>query len=336
VRVRDALPAASFFTYFTILTFLISLTLSHFSHLSHVPMTTTYSPDETTQIERLIRISKEKPLLPETFIPWETAETEQHIFLPEKLVSLVGLPIYETLSVAQKRELGRREVAQALYAYCWSEGLFCAFMTRYMVHLPPDHLERRFLLREVIEECRHQEMFANALQKLNCKPVLVNRFQRVVSQITVQFFPVDFVFLSCIAVEMMADRYGEHLRHEPTAFPVLQKISQLHNIEEARHILFTKALLRRYTENAGFWRGTWYSVIVLINMRFFQSTYVRPEIYAAIGLENPQRLRNQAFRHYQTRFAAECLDSVRELVQGFNGFNFLTRPLWRWVMKMEV
>ena len=299
-------------------------------------MTTAYTQDETHQIERLIRISHEKPLLPEAFIPWHLSETEEHIFLPEKLVSLVGLPIYATLSPGQKRELARREVAQALYAYCWSEGLFCVFMTRYMVHRPPDDLDRRFLLREVIEECRHQEMFAAAIEKLGCKPIPVNHFQRIVSQITVQFFPVDFVFLSCIAVEMMADRYGEHLRHEPMAFPVLQKISQLHNIEEARHILFTKALLRQYTAPAGFWRGTWYSLIVLLNMRFFQSTYVRPEIYRAIGLKNPQRLRRQAFRHYQKRFAAECLDSVREFVEGFHGFNFLTRPLWRWVLKMDV
>lgn len=292
--------------------------------------------DEITQIERLIRISKEKPLLPETFIPWEIAEKEEHIFLPEKLVSLVGLPIYETLSPAQKRELGRREVVQALYAYCWSEGLFCVFMTRYIVHLPPDNLERQFLLREVIEECRHQEMFARAIEKLGISPIPVNRFQRVASKFLVQCFPTDFIFLSCIAVEMMADRYGEHLRHETRAFPVLQKVSQLHNIEEARHILFTKALLRRYTENAGFWRGTWYSLIVLINMRFFQSTYIHAEIYAAIGLKNPQQIRRQAFRHYQTRFAAECLDSVREFVNSFNGFNFLTRPLWRWVMGMKV
>ena len=310
----------------------LTLSPSHFSP----SLMAAYSNDEIIQIERLIRISKEKPLLPETFIPWTLAETEAHIFLPEKLVSLAGLPIYATLSPAQKRELGRREVTQALYAYCWSEGLFCAFMTRYIVHLPPDNLERRFLLREVIEESRHQEMFAAAIEKLGCSPVPVNWFQRIVSQITVQFFPVDFVFLSCIAVEMMADRYGEHLRHEPAAFPVLQKVSQLHNIEEARHILFTKALLRQYTEQAGFWRGTWYSLIVLLNMRFFQSTYVRPEIYRSLGLKNPQQIYRQAFRHYQARFATECLDSVRELVDGFHGFNFLTRPLWRWVMKMAV
>ncbi|GEM_PF-317795 len=299
-------------------------------------MTTLFSADDTRQIERLIRISKERPLLPDTFVPWDIPEQETHILLPEKLVSLAGLPIYETLSIAQKRLLARREVTQALYAYCWSEGLFCLFMTRYILHRMPNDLERRFLLHEIAEECRHQEMFATTIQKLGCQPVPVTKFQQLAADLTVRLFPPDFAFMSCLAVEMMADRYGDHLRHEAGAFPVLQKVSQLHNIEEARHILFTKALLKRYTERAGFWRSTWYSIVVLVNMRFFQSTYVRTEIYRDLGLKNPARVRRQAFRHYQSRFAHECLDSIRELIEGFNGFNFLTRPLWRWVMKMEV
>ena len=290
---------------------------------------------DVCQIERLIRISKERPLLPEVFIPWEVAEREEHVLLPEKLVSLAGLPIYETLTPMQRRELARREVTQAMYAYCWSEGLFCVFMTRYILHRPPDDLERRFLLREIMEESRHQDMFAVTIEKLGCKPVPVTRFHRLVGSVTVQFFPADFVFMSCVAVEMMADRYGDQLRRETKVFPVLQKVAQLHNIEEARHILFTKELLKRYTEKAGFIRSTLYSLVVLLNMRFFQSTYIRAEIYRDIGLKNPNRIHRQAFRHYQTRFAKECLGSVQEFVGSINGFNFLTRPLWRWVMKIQ-
>ena len=54
--------------------------------------------DDVRQIERLIRISKEKPLLPETFVPWDTVELPEHTFLPEKLISLFGHPVYDTLT----------------------------------------------------------------------------------------------------------------------------------------------------------------------------------------------------------------------------------------------
>ena len=294
----------------------------------------TFSAEDTRQIERLIRISKEKPLMPETFIPWEEPEREDHVFLSEKLVSLVGLPVYETLSAEQKRELARREVTQAIYAYCWSEGLFSVFMTRYIQDMMPDNLERRFLLCEIIEESRHQEMFAAAIKKLGRQPVPVTGFHRRLGGFFVRIFPTDFAFISCLTVEMLADRYGDHLRQEPDIFPVLQKVSQLHNIEEARHIIFTKALLRHYTEHAGFLRRSWYSILVLINVRFFLGTYVRTEIYRDIGLPNPEKVFRQAFPHYRKKFAQECLGSVREFVESFNGYNFLTRPLWKWVMKM--
>lgn len=287
------------------------------------------------QIERLIRISKQKPLMPETYIPWDLQEEDVHVLLPEKLVSLSGHPVYTTLSKAQKRELARREVVQAMYAYAWSEGLFCFFMSRYILHRRPDDLERRFLLREVIEESRHQEMFAATIDKLGRKPVPVNRFHRVVASLTVKHLPADLAFMSCLAVEMMADCYGDQLHHTPGTYPVLQKVAQLHNIEEARHILFTKALLRQYTEKAGFWRKSLYSLVVLLNMRFFQSTYVRTEIYRAVGVDRPGRVRREAFADYQRRFAQECLGTVREFVHSFGGFNLLTRPLWRWIMKLE-
>lgn len=290
---------------------------------------------DQVQIERLIRISKQKPLFPETFIPWDLEEAEEHLLLPDSLVSLSGHPVYQTLSKAQKRELARREVVQAMYAYAWSEGLFCFFMNRYILHRLPDDLERRFLLREVQEESRHQEMFAATIEKLGRRPVPVNRFHRIVASLTVKFFPADLAFMSCLAVEMMADRYGDQLQHTPGTYPVLQKVAQLHNIEEARHILFTKALLKTYTERAGFWRSTLYSLVVLLNMRFFQSTYVRTDIYRAVGIDHPNRVRRQAFADYQARFASECLGTIRELVHSFNGFNALTRPLWRRILKVE-
>ena len=298
-------------------------------------MTVPISAADQTLFERLIRISKEKPLMPETFVPWQTDFVDGNIYLPEKLVSLAGLPIYDTLTPYQKQELGRHEVVQAMYAYCWSEGLFCVFMNRYILNRDPQDIERQFLIRELIEEYRHQEMFAQTIEKMKGEPIGIGWIQRFLGGFTAKFMPDGVLFMSCIAIEMMADQYGEAIRKDNNAYPVLRKVSQLHNIEEARHILYTQAVLKRYTEGLGFWGRTYYSLLVMANMRFFQSVYVRSEIYERIGLANPKAVRRQAFGHYQHKFAAECLDSVKELVNGFNGFNWLTRPIWKWVLKIN-
>ena len=227
------------------------------------------SAADQTLFERLIRISKEKPLNPETFVPWQTEFVDGNIYLPEKLISLAGLPIYETLTPFQKQELGRHEVVQAMYAYCWSEGLFCVFMNRYILNRDPQDIERQFLIRELIEEYRHQEMFAQAIDNMKGELIKIGWFQRVIAGFTAKFMPDGVLFMSCIAIEMMADQYGEAIRKDNNSYPVLRKVSQLHNIEEARHILYTQAVLKRYTEGLSFLGRTYYSLLVMANMRFF-------------------------------------------------------------------
>src|SRR5665213_242965 len=202
---------------------------------------------EVKEVERLIKISKERPLLPETFVPWHEQPTPMEVFLPESLNSLEGLAIYDTLTDYQKLELGRHEAVQVMYSYGWSEALFCLFMNRYILTLQPDNIEYRFLLRELIEEFRHQEMFAQAILQLNGKPVKPTRLHNLVGQFTVKYMPHDAVFMGCLSVEIIADMYGHHTRKDPRMYNVLKKVSELHNIEEGRHIHFTKGLLNQYT-----------------------------------------------------------------------------------------
>src|SRR6202012_1280191 len=104
----------------------------------------------TGEIERLIKISRERPLMPDSYIPWQEEVQPGDIYLPETLTSLQGLPVYDTLTPAQKLDLGRHELVQVIASYAWGELLFCLFMTRHMLSLPVDNVEHQFLVREMI------------------------------------------------------------------------------------------------------------------------------------------------------------------------------------------
>ncbi len=288
------------------------------------------------QIERLIHISKHKPLLPEDFIPWNVPAKHDEAYLPLQLVSLQGLPEYEALTDTQKRELGRHEVVQVMYSYAWSEALFCLFMNRYILTLKTHSVEYRFLLRELIEEFRHQEMFNQAIENLQGDAILPTRIHHFLGLATVRFFPPDVVFISCLAVEMMADLYGDHIRKGSNIFPVLRKVSELHNIEEARHILFTKLFLKKHTAKAGYLKRTVYSYIVLMNIYFMRSLYVKKEIFERIGCADSNAVYKKAFRNYKEKFGANCLDDIKQFVTEFNGFNGATRWAWRYFLKTKV
>ncbi len=288
------------------------------------------------EVERLIKISKEHPLMPETYVPWKEERETGEVFLPENLNSLQGMAIYDNLTDTQKLELGRHEMVQVLFSYGWGEGLFCLFMSRYVLTLQPDNIIRRFLLREMIEEYRHQEMFEQAIQKLNGSPIKPSIVQRWIGLFTARFMPVDFLFMGSLSVELITDTYGDKTRKFPASYLVLRKVFDLHSIEEGRHIHFTKGLLKRYSDKAGFVKRTLYSFVILFNTYFIRRLYVKKEIYNRIGLADPDAVYKMALKNYKTKFTEIGLDGVVDFVKSWNGFNPLTRWAWRALMGVKV
>lgn len=288
------------------------------------------------EIERLIKISRERPLMPETYIPWQLEPEADDIFLPETLTSLQGLDIYDTLTPTQKIELGRHELVQVIASYGWGELLFCLFMTRHMLTLPPDSVEHQFLIREMIEELRHQEMFTQAIAKLDGKPLPQTRLHKFFGHFSNKYLPADYLFMGSVSVELVTDVYGNYARRAPDMYPVIKKMFDLHNIEEGRHILFTKSLLNDYAARAGYIKRTLYSYVILFNILFVRTMYVKREIYQRIGLQNPDVVYKAALKNFKQKFADKCLDDIIEFVNEWGGFNRLTRFAWRFVLGAKV
>jgi hypothetical protein len=291
---------------------------------------------DVQEVERLIKISKEHPLMPETYIPWQIEPTPEDIFLPEALTSLQGLEIYDTLTPAQKLDLGRHELVQVIASYAWGECLFCLFMTRHILTLPLDNAEHRFLLRELIEEFRHQEMFGQAITKIGGEPIRQSGMHKFFGEFSNKYLPADYLFMGSVSVELVTDVYGNHARRAPNIYPVLKKMFDLHNIEEGRHILFTKSLLKEYAAKAGYIKRTLYSYVILFNILFVRTMYVKKEIYERIGLENPGEVYKLASQNFKKKFSETCLKDITSFVDSWKGFNNATRWAWRWILGAKV
>lgn len=274
--------------------------------------------------------------MPETYIPWHLDPGADDIFLPESMTSLHGLEIYDTLTSNQKLELGRQELVQVIASYAWGECLFCLFMTRHLLTLPPDNVEHRFLLRELIEEFRHQEMFGQAISRLGGKPVSQSATHKFFGMFSNKYLPADYLFMGSISVELVTDIYGNCARTSPNIYPVLKKMFDLHAVEEARHILFTKNLLKTYSEKAGYIKRTLYSYVILFNILFLRTMYVKKEIYKRIGLENYKQLYKMAAPNFKKKFSETCLTGIIQFVDSWKGFNGATRWAWRWLLAAKV
>jgi len=274
--------------------------------------------------------------MPETYIPWQQEVADNDIFLPEILTSLHGLEIYDILTPAQKLELGRHELVQVIASYAWGEGLFCLFMTRRLLTLPADNIEHRFLIREMIEELRHQEMFGQAIGRINGSPIKQSGIHKFFGEFSNKYLPADYLFMGSVSVELVTDVYGNYARKASDVYPVIRKMFDLHNIEEARHIIFTKSLLKNYADKAGYIKRTLYSYVILFNILFVRTMYVKKEIFKRIGIQNPDTVYKIASQNFKKKFADRCMNDIIEFVDEWKGFNLLTRWAWRWILGAKV
>ncbi len=287
-------------------------------------------------IEKMIKVSKEKPLLPEIFVPWNEEPANDNIFMPEKMVSLHGHKLWDTLSDNQKKELGKLEMVQVMYSYAWSETLACIFFNKHLLTLNPTSVEYRFLIREIIEEFRHQEMFGMAIQKLDGKPVEPGFWHKFFGQITIKYLPSSFTFLSVLSIELMADIYAKHIRKDEQVYSVLRKTSELHHIEEGRHIFYTEMWLDKFTKNAGIFKSSLYSILVLLNVQFMKSMYVKESFFKNIGIKDYKMYYKTAKKNYSLNFSQFAMDATVEFVKKINGFNVFTKFLWKKIHQIEI
>ncbi|HOX82669.1 MAG TPA: diiron oxygenase [Chryseolinea sp.] len=297
-------------------------------------ISTVIAKKDEEKVLRLIHLSNTKALLPDKYVPWDDLETDDS-FLPESLVSLAGHELYESLSFEQKRELGRFELAQIVYSYAWAEGVGCLIFNNRLVGLEPDSLEYKYLIKMSIEEYRHQEMFIRLIDTIKGKTFIMPS-QRLFMTWYMRNAPQSHRFLSILTVEIMADTYGKLIQDDKRIFRPVRKASQLHHIEEGRHIYYTKIWLSNYFDKASLLSRTTYSIVVMCNLLLLKSLYVREEIFEMIGVKDPKQYAREARKELHKKFSKNCIGDAVSLVKEFNGFNFITRPLWKYFLNVSV
>ncbi len=290
--------------------------------------------EDISKIERLIKLSDSHALIPDEYIPWET-DVKESIYMPNHIISLQGHPLFDTLTSQEIKELGRYELAQVMRSYAWSEGMACMIFNRRLLKLDPTSIEYQYLVKELIEEFRHQDMFGRAIRLIGAEPVKSTWFHNILSKLHVKFLPKSYLFLSVVAIELVTDIYGDVLRKDENVFLPIRKVSELHHIEEGRHIYYTKLWLKHYLDNASFFKRTTYSLLVATSILFMRSMYVRVENFEKIGIENPKKYAKAAKRQLKKKFGAKMLGDLMKFVDDFNGFNLITKPFWKLILNAK-
>jgi hypothetical protein len=291
---------------------------------------------DAEKIDRLIHLSLTHPVMPDEFIPWQDEIKYSEIYLPHYLVSLAGTPLMDKLNKEQTTTLAKLEVAQVMATYAWSESMACLFFNKRLMKVTPTSSEGKYLVNMLIEEFRHQYMFAKAIEKLDVKTQPFSLFHRILSTWSLKILGTASTYVMILAVEQVTDIYAKHLRQDQKVYSVLRKTSELHHIEEGRHIAYQKICLEKYIEQASYLKKSFFGFTYIFTIWFMRSQYIKKSFFKDLGLAEYPKYYKVAVENYRIIFGKYCLNETLDYAKSIGVVNFITKPFWKLILKANL
>ncbi len=192
-------------------------------------------------------------------VPWEHEDfqidrTDPRWILPANADPLGSHPWYQAQSVERQIEIGLWRQANILRVGVQFENILIRGIMQYCFELRNGSPEFRYLMHEATEECHHNQMFQEAINRIDVDvpgmPWLMRRISWMIPG-AASAFPVSF-FIGVLAGEEPIDHTQKGILRAGNALPpVLSRIMEIHVAEEARHISFAHEFIKRHGPNLG-------------------------------------------------------------------------------------
>ncbi|WP_421844366.1 AurF N-oxygenase family protein [Mycobacterium sp.] len=255
-------------------------------------MTTAVKPDGPGReefSERLLRGSVKKSYEPIVDIDWDAPLDPDKFYLPPKLVSLYGSPMWDAMTREQQIELSRQELVNTLSAGIWFENLLNQSLLRTLMHANPTTRATHYALTEMGDETRHMVMFGKAIERIGAKPVRPQLYQRMlINALPLVFQRGSMLWVAALVGEEIFDSLQRQMMDDPQLQPIIRRLMRIHVTEEARHIQFARdGLRKRVTEMPRFNR--WFIANINgLGGYFFRYLFSHSIPYARTGLDVKQ------------------------------------------------
>ncbi|MDR7086712.1 hypothetical protein J2X11_001551 [Aeromicrobium panaciterrae] len=192
-------------------------------------------------------------------IPWEHPDfqidrTDPRWILPANVDPLGAHPWYQAQSVERQIEIGLWRQANILRVGVQFENILIRGIMQYCFELKNQSPEFRYLMHEATEECHHNQMFQEAINRIGVDapgmPWLMRRISWAIPG-AASTFPVSF-FIGVLAGEEPIDHTQKGiLRGGKDLPPLMSRIMEIHVAEEARHISFAHEFIKIHGPNLG-------------------------------------------------------------------------------------
>jgi P-aminobenzoate N-oxygenase AurF len=296
---------------------------------SAVETITSSVPDREITAQRLLKTSAKHSYDPAVEIDWEAPLAPDRYYLDPRRSSLYGTALWDQMSEQQRIALTRHELASLYNMGIWFETILMQMLIRHVYDRPKGSAHARYGYTEIADECRHSVMFSRAAEKFGGSEYgpgwFVNHLGRLLKTTSTNIL----TFGGALYVEEILDALQREQMVDESLQPIVQKVSWIHVVEEARHIRYAREELQRQRPRLGP-LGRAYNRFILALVVYFSTTrLIDPKVYAAVGLDVDEAVAAAAANpHWQQtkQFAA------RKVIDLFTQVGLIGGPwkvLWR-------
>ncbi len=251
-------------------------------------------PSREDFADRLLKGSVKKSYEPVVDIDWNAPLDPDKFYLPARLVSLYGTPMWDEMTRAQQIELSRQELVNTLSAGIWFENMLNQALLRTILHEDPTSRSTHYKLTELGDETRHMVMFGKAIERIGAKPVRPRLFHRmIINALPLAFQRGSMLWVAALIGEEIFDSLQRQMMDDPELQPIIQRLMRIHVTEEARHIQFARDGARKRVVEMPRFNRWFIANINGLGGYFFNYLFSNPVPYARAGLD-PKRARKVA------------------------------------------
>ncbi|MGH3942328.1 MAG: AurF N-oxygenase family protein [Pseudonocardiaceae bacterium] len=255
------------------------------SGTSTVEAMTSLVPDRESTATRLLRTSAKHSYDPAVEVDWDAPLEPDRYFIDPRRSSLYGTALWERMSEAQRIELTKHEVASIYSMGIWFETILMQMLVRHVYDRPKGSAHARYAWTEIADECRHSIMFSRAAEKFDGPEYGPDRLAHQLGRLFKTISNGTLTFGATIYVEEILDTLQREQMADESLQPMVQKVSRIHVIEEARHIRYAREETLRQWPRLGR-LGRAYSRLILGLVVYIATTrLIDPKVYAAVGLD---------------------------------------------------
>ena len=255
---------------------------------------------QAKQATQLLKMSAKNSFNPRVDMDWGAPLEEGKWFVPEHRCTLYGTSLWDSLSVEQRINVSREELASNLALGVWTEWMLLEAVARYSYDFDVTAPAAQFAMTEAADEVRHMIMFADVIEKIGCKWYRVPPRTRISGRFLKVLAPVPWLWALLMMTEQLFDRFQREMVEDETLQPLIREMCRIHVVEEARHITFAQTEIEKFATKASKVQRFMVQMLLAMTVETLAREVFNPEMYRRAGLD-PQTARKAAVGNLNNR-----------------------------------